>query len=746
MLMRKKKIFLTPVSILTLVSFIFGQNIQPEEKTYHIPKSPSEIKIDGKMNEKAWSGALQLNLDVEVMPAENVKAPVKTDCFLTYDDSHLYVGFRAYDPHPQKIRAYLSDRDEIMQDDLVGIILDTFNDENRAFAFFCNPLGIQGDMIQSNGGTREDPTWDAIWNSAGNITDFGYCVEIAIPFRSLQFQPSKKEQTWGFSPVRIYPRSRKHQMAPFPLDRDNIQCILCQLPNLKGFKNATPGRNIELNPTITGVHTDQRENFPHGKMKEEDSTLSPGISGKWGFTNNLTLSAALNPDFSQVEADVAKLDINKQFALYYPEKRPFFLEGKDFFETFIQALYTRSVADPNWGVKISGKEGKNSIGFFSAQDRITNLLFPAAEGSASTSLYQLSYANVLRYRRDIGNASTLGCLITDREGRDYHNRVAGVDGLIRITKSDNINFQFLGTQTAYPSQTAEKFSQEKGELSGYGIHVEYLRQKKNYYLHGTYDDLSPEFRADLGFIPQVDYRKFELGGGYIYWGKPNEFLTTAQISSNYDQTNTHDGRLLEKELEAHLLVEGPLQSTFSWAVGGRKKTYHKVPFNQMFNHLNFHIQPTGSIKTGIMVSFGDEIDYTHIQAGKYLTIVPQLDLNYGKHFNLNISHQYKHLKVEGGRLFLANITELRLLYHFSSRAFFRAIFQYRDVERNPDLYEIEVNSHFNKLFSQLLFSYKLNPRTVFFLGYSDNYFAYQNIDLTQTDRTFFAKIGYAWNF
>jgi len=427
----------------------------PEEKVFEIPKTDSKISINGILDEEAWSDALKFNLDIELMPAENVPAPVDTECYMIYDTNHLYVGCRAFDPEPEKIRAYLSDRDEALHDDNIGLIIDTFNDENRAFAFFVNPLGIQVDEIMSNGGSDEDDSWDAIWISAGQITDFGYVIEIAIPFRALQFQPSEEDQIWGFALVRNYPRSRRHQISSFPLDRNEIQCILCQLPKIKGFSGAEPGRNIELDPTVVGLYSEEREDFPDGPMKKQESFGNIGISGRWGFTNNMTLSAALNPDFSQVEADVAQLNINKQFALYYPEKRPFFMEGQDFFETPIQALYTRSVADPAWGVKISGKGGKNTIGFFSAQDQLTNLIFPGSQGSNSGFLDQRSFSNVLRYRRDIVGGSTLGVLMTDREGDDYHNRLAGLDGLLRLNKSDVVTFQFLGSQTAYPDSLAE---------------------------------------------------------------------------------------------------------------------------------------------------------------------------------------------------------------------------------------------------------------------------------------------------
>jgi len=736
-------VFLT--GLILLSGTAFGGNSLNQDRIYQIPRTEADIHINGRLDEPAWTEeAFAVNMDIEVMPAENVPAPVQGECLLMYDKKNLYVGFRAYDPDPDKIRAHLSDRDEMWSDDVVAILVDTFNDQNRGFAFFCNPLGVQGDEIFSKGGSQEDTSWDAIWASAGNITDFGYIVEMAIPFRAMQFQPSEEEQIWGFAPIRNYPRSRRHQISAFPIDRDQMNCLLCQLPKIKGFAGAEPGRNIELDPTVTGLRSDQRDNFPSGDLQENKSRADIGISGKWGFTNNLTLSAALNPDFSQVEADVAQLEINKQFALYYPEKRPFFLEGQDFFETPFRALYTRSVADPDWGVKVSGKEGPHALGIFSAQDRITNLVFPGPEGSRAASINQASFANVVRYRRDIGNSSTLGLLVTDREGKSYHNRMGGVDGLLRMGKSNTLTFQLLGSNTAYPQNTADDYGQNPDGLSGYAGQIEFNRQTRSYLAFGRYSDVSPDFRADLGFMPQVGYRQFEVGGGYLYFGDKDSFLSQAQVISNYDQTNDYDNNLLEKELEAILSMQGPMQSRFNFVIGGRKKAFRTKIFPQFFNHISFSIKPTGNLSANFNISYGDEIDYSHVRGGNYLQIAPGISMNLGKHFYFRGSYMNYRLNIGGERLFQVHLPQVRMLYHFSRRVFFRAIVQYQHIGRNLDLYEFNVDPKTQTMFSQLLFSYKLNPRTVLFLGYSDNYLGYDGVDLTQKDRTFFLKLGYAW--
>ncbi|HEX7503542.1 MAG TPA: DUF5916 domain-containing protein, partial [Acidobacteriota bacterium] len=309
-----------------------------------IPRSNLPIKIDGRITEEAWKDALRLTIDYEFQPGNNTPAPVKTECLLLYDSKNIYAAFRAFDPDPAAIRAHLTDRDNAWNDDNIGIWLDTFNDGNRAFFFSVNPFGIQGDEMFSNGGDMEDGTWDAIWSSAGQLSADGYAVEIAIPFEALQFHRRAGDLTWGVLLYRNYPRSVRHQIVSVPLDR-NQSCFICQSPKITGLAGVKPGRSIELDPTLTAQRSDERPDFPAGPLEKAESKADVGVSGKWAFTPNLTLSGTLNPDFSQVEADAMQFRINTQFALYYSEKRPFFLEGKDFFATPFEAVYTRTVAD-----------------------------------------------------------------------------------------------------------------------------------------------------------------------------------------------------------------------------------------------------------------------------------------------------------------------------------------------------------------------------------------------------------------
>ena len=245
---------------------------------------------------------------------------------------NIYFLFIANDHSPEEIRANIADRDTAFRDDFVGFFLDTFNDERRAYEIFVNPMGVQHDGIYNEvGSTQEDFSWDAIWKSAAKITEYGYVVEIAFPFNQLRFSRTDGEQTWGFLPLRAYPRSSRHMIASWDLDPDS-NSTLSQTMKIIGFEGIKPGKNIEVSPTVTASSHVERTDFPDGDFGDTENKSDVGVTARWGITPNITAQLAVNPDFSQVEADAVQLNINERFALQYQEKRPFFMEGMDIFD------------------------------------------------------------------------------------------------------------------------------------------------------------------------------------------------------------------------------------------------------------------------------------------------------------------------------------------------------------------------------------------------------------------------------
>lgn len=732
------------------VSFVFfiipglgtGSEASAKASPKIITKVSSKVKIDGILNEKVWQEALMMELNYEVEPGENIKPSVKTEVLLAYDDSRLYIAFRAYDPNPSEIRARFTDRDNIQEDDYVGVVLDTFNDSRLTYNFYCNPYGVQAEKIIDISGIENQ--WDAIWNSAGEITKEGYIVEMEIPFSVLRFQRTKQDQVWGIDAVRNYPRSLSHLLGLFPRDRDN-NCYMCQARKIIGFKGVKPGKNIELAPTLTGVLTQERESFPGGKFASRTRKVAPGLSARWRFTPNLTMSAAVNPDFSNIEADAAQLDINTQFALFYPEKRPFFMEDANLLDAPFGIIYTRVLVDPNWGIKLTGKEGANAIGFFSVHDNQTLIIFPSSQRSQTASINMSNLSTALRYRRDIGKASVLGFTVTDREGEDYYNRVAGLDGFFKLTSKDLFMFQLVGSWTRCPGDVAREYQQPYGNLKGRVLGLQYNHDTENYGMFLIYHNVTPGFRANLGRTYQVDYNFIFGGVRYTLRRDPGHWYTKINAVASYQHEQDHDDHnLLNKAAALQLDYQGPWQSFLNLTVSIGKRGYMGGLFRENFLLFSGGVRPSGSFSMVIHGAYGDQIDYANVQPGNRLRLDPIIQYKIGRHLFVGVDHVYEKLNVTGGRLYTANLSNLSLVYQFNRRTLLRTILQYAHFNYNSDLYSFNIDPKFSHLFSQVLFSYKINPQTVLFLGYSDDYYGYSYMpDLKQNNRTFFLKIGYA---
>jgi hypothetical protein len=715
--------------------------------TYPIRFTEVEIDVDGKLEESAWRDAEPIPVNLEWFPGENIEAPVKTTAYVLFDNNNIYVGFRCEDPDPKQIRAHLMDRDQIftfVKDDHVQIQFDTFNDQRRGFQFRINPLGVQADAIFSEVGGTEDFSWDMIWYSGGSITDFGYTVEVAFPLKQLSFPPGKDVQIWGIDLGRSYPRNVRHRISNVGRDR-NDSCLICQWNKISGLENLEPGRNLELNPTLTGSRTDEIDQFPDGALQKGDEDAEFGLTARWGVTPNMTLLGTINPDFSQVEADAARLDVNTRFALFFEEKRPFFLAGVDLFETPFDAVFTRTVVDPDWGGKLIGKIKQNAVGLFGAEDAVNSLLFPSSQSSNSTVLDESVTSGVARYRRDVGESSTLGVLYTGREGDGYHNRVAGVDGFFRVTPRDTIDFQYLYSDTLYPESVATEFDQPTDSFGGDGFLVDYDHDSRNGFWSVKYEDRDPGLRLDSGFLPRVDIRQLQAFGLRKFWGDEGSWYNRWDAGGFAGRTEDHDGEQLDGEIAGFVSLDGPLQSLMELWIKTREERFEGVFYEDLFGANFFgEFQPNGAIQLELFAEFQETIDFANNQPADEIRISPEIEVRIGRHVNLSIDHTFQRLDVEGGELFTANLTEMRLVYQFTVRLFLRAIVQRLDLERDPELYIEPVEERTETLFSQLLLSYKVNPRTVFFAGYTENRLGDQIVGLTQTNRTFFIKLGYAW--
>ncbi len=710
-----------------------------------VPHTTDAVSIDGALDEALWREALVIELGVEVNPRENEPAAVDTFAYLIEDGSRLLVGFDARDPAPDGIRAYLRDRDTAYGDDFVGVVLDTFNDQRRAFEFFVNALGVQMDLTMDDVNGGEDDSWDAIWASAGVINETGYSVEMAIPFSQLRFRETDGPQVWGIDLLRVRPRENRTLIAANARERGR-NCYLCQIGNVRGFADAEPGKGLEIVPSVTAARTDERD-AAAGGLVDGDADGDVGLNVRWGVTSDLVANLALNPDFSQVEADVAQLDVNNQFTLFFPETRPFFLEGADFFSTPINAVFTRTIADPDVGAKLTGTSGANSFGVFAAEDTVTNLLFPGALGSSNDSLDESSRTIVGRYQRDVGTNSALGALITSRSGNGYENRLGGFDGRYRPNDRHSIRFQLLRSSTEYPEELVTGSDQPAGRFDGDALRFDYNFGTREWFARANYGRFDPGFRADSGFVTRVDVENSSVNFGRIWHGDERHWFNRMQLGANANVTHDTSGQLLGRNRTVFFNMQTPLQSFMQANVSRGQQFWDGRLFDTRNAFVFGEVRPLAALSFRLSMSRGKQIDFANSRLGDQIRIGPSLDWNVNRHLLLRLEHTASRLDTESGeRIFDADVADVRLTWQFNLQSFLRLTLQQQVVERNLALFDNPGTEERTKTrATELLYSYQLNPQTVFFLGYSDNQLANRALpSLTRTDRTFFTKFSYAW--
>ena len=713
--------------------------------SYRIPHVESDPVIDGKISPGEWASAEHVKLDNETFPSQNVPAIVDTEVLMMEDGSNFFLAFIASDPEPSKIRAFYRDRDASWDDDFVGVVIDTFNDERHAFEFFSNALGVQMDAVYDDVAGNEDNSWNAIWDSAGKITDKGYVVEMKIPLNQLRFPGGLDKQTWGIDLLRFYPRDKRHRFSNNRKDY-NRSCYLCQFKKAQGFTKLKQDVNLQLVPTITASYSKDRVS---PEDDDWDDVFKPevGMDIRWGINQDFYLNATINPDFSQVEADVAQLNINNTFALYFPERREFFLDGADYFNTYATLVYTRNILSPEYGIKLTDKKGAHTFGLFFANDKDTSFIIPGNEGSMIASLDNKKSINTAyRYRLDINNNINLGMIFTDRRADDYSNTVTGIDGNIRIGSSDSIRMQLMKSFSEYPAQIQTEYNQ-KPKISDYAYLLNYEHSDNKWYWRSNYTEYGDDFRADMGFINRVNYKQLNLEGGHIWHFGPGSRFSRIYLGGYWYKSYDESGMGLEEEKEILLNADGPLQSFIFLSYFQREHFYNGKYFDE--NKINFfgQMKPMAGMEIGLDFNYGDTIDFDNTRPGRILSIGPLINMQIGKHFQVNLKHNFQEMNVQGRRLYTTNLSDLRFTYQFGIRSFLRAIIQYSDTKRDPSLYIFDVDARSKDLTSQILYSYKLNPQTRFFIGYSDTGFQNDTMNsIKKTNYTVFTKLSYAWQY
>ncbi|MBM7072384.1 carbohydrate binding family 9 domain-containing protein [Shewanella sp. 202IG2-18] len=749
-----------------------------QQQNIQIPTLTQAANIDGAIDEPQWNNAAEVTLNFETRPRENIAAPVTTKAKIYATKDSIFVAFKAFDPNPDQIRANLRDRDNSWGDDTVGIRFDTYNDSKLAYNFFVNAYGAQADSIENELTGQESDAWDGIWYSAGKKTDDGFHVEMELPISMFVFDDSLDMQTWGIDFIRYYPRSEVVRIANNKIDR-NINCNLCQIGTATGLSGVSQGSGIQITPSLVASRQSERDLYPNTPW-ENETEVEPGLDFRWSITPSTLLNATINPDFSQVEADAGQLDVNTTFALYFPEKRPFFLDNKDYFDTQRNLLHTRNIAAPDYGVKVTSKVDQHTSALLITQDSETNFLIPGNLGSEVASLDDKSTNIAARYRYDATEKLAIGTLITAKQSEGYHNYLVSGDLKYQPSNQDTFRVQAALSQTEYPEYLRDNIDCDirdcesylrtniDDDFTGNYYRLNYSHDTRNWNAFATYESYSDDFRADLGFIERVDFNKFVSGGGYS-WFYDQGFFNEIRLSGDWDITHNDKNELLEKEAQAEIRFWGKYQSFVRFMVFDRNRVglrqtagdidqikqnaqlsidNETTLFEETFYLFDLEFDPIPNLSLAINVNYGDEIDFTNNQLGKNLRIRPSLEWDILDNLAMEVTHNYKRLNVEQGRLFTANLTDLRLNWQFSVKSFIRFSSVYRDIDRNLENYKAEFrpsNKNTQRISNEVLYGYKLNPLSVFYLGYSDNSRANDQIDsLTPNERRIFMKISYAF--
>ncbi len=659
----------------------------------HIFQVFEEMNIDGKLEEAVWQTATRKKLLYETQPGDLTKPLVETEVLLTYDETSLYLAFKCQDD-PNLIRATMQDRDKIWDDDFIGIELDTYGDANWGYFIFANPYGIQGDLRLSNNSHRPEITFDLLYESQGIITEDGYQVEMSIPFSSLRF-PDKTEHVWRVNFFRNHPRSSQRNYSWIPINRDD-PCEMCQYGRLTGLTNIRSGNPLELLPSVTANKSSyiEDEENSNSKFINDKVTGEPGISVRWSATPSLMFEATLNPDFSQIESDALQVDVNTTFALQFPERRPFFMEGSNMFRTRNRVVYTRSINDPIAAGKILGRWEQNSVAYLGAIDENTPLILPFEEKSELIEMNR-SITNIARYKNSFDESSFWGAILTDRRlqangsGTNF-----GIDGNWRINDNLALDWELIGSYTKEPNDTSltteinhEKFSRDSltagfdgesywGDAANIGIEW----KDRNLNIDLSYGQTSPTFRADNGFVRSNNRRRVFLRSHYTFFTN-SWFLDKFSPQLMAGVFYNFDGKLKDIWVEPGIFFIFKKQTNFQLEYAFNSENFSGIQFNNM-NRLRISVESFFSEPFSVMFNFqtGKSIARDELVPGKgsdldlTATIKPVQSLI----IEPSLAYSYLNREDNGETIFDGYILRARVNYQFTRELFLRIICQYDD--------------------------------------------------------------------
>ena len=754
-------------------------------------RASSPPDIDGRLDDPVWRNAARVTQFVQQRPVEGAPATERTEVFIAYDSQNLYFAIHAYYSDRSLIRANRSDRDQTAGDDAVRVYFDPFLDQQRAFVFAVNGYGVQSDAIlnaseatsgtfnqlspgtirgatpvnnyggqsvpagtnglwdrirravvpqnHTSGGRRSsapgDSSWDALFESAGTMVDDGWTAEMAIPFKSLRYPARGQGEAhrWGFQIERTID-SKDESVVWSPISR-NVMGTLRQMGVLDGMTGLSMSRNLEVLPTVTAINSDVVH--PHGDGHEHDhgtvGTDSEGaMNVKYGITSDLVLDFTYNPDFSQIESDTAQIEVNQRFPVFYPELRPFFLEGQDIYTIAapnqLSLVHTRTVVDPRYGAKLTGKVGNTSIGFMVANDeapgRVDDRVAPEYGRAAKVALGRVRY--------DLYSESHIGAIFTDREFLDGHSRIGGLDGVFRLGGNHRVRF------------TAVNANRDNGNgIKSTGSMVDFNVRKEGRHLvyEAGHNRIDPEFGTDLGFIRRVDQKQSTASVAYRFW--PETWLINWEPRLQYERNYDYNGILQDDRIQGRLNFQFTNNVSFYTNVNRDMERYRDIDFWKTRYSFGWTVNTSRRVSVNGSWWSGDQIrfvDDPFLGADRQLNVLINVRpiSRLQAEINLNTS-RFVDVRNDA-EIFDVKILRTRATYQFTNRVLVRNIIEYNTFDKTVG--------------GNVLFTYRVNAGTVFFVGYDDHFrqgsrideLLYPTTSMLRTSRAVFTKLSYLFRY
>jgi TolB-like protein len=742
----------------------FAANPVLERPTAVVVRATAAPRVDGRLDDAVWQSATHLTEFVQIAPLEGVPGTEETEVWMAYDDDHLYLAFYAHYTEPGMMRANRADRDEIRGDDRLSVLIDPFLDQQRAYQFEVNGYGVQADSIvnadgstgassgrtvrpQTTGGVRRagassggglsgsgqfgirgDASWNSLFTTAGQLVDDGWTAEMAIPFKSLRYPAGAGDRRWGLQITRII-RGKSEAVVWSPVSR-GVSGQLTQFGLLEGLSGLSTSRNLEILPQVTGVRLGSL-NAESGEFTDRDPVGDVGVGVKYGITPNLTADLTYNPDFSQIESDQPQIDTNQRFPLFFPEQRPFFLEGQEIFATptITNLLHTRTVIDPRFGAKLTGKLGRTTIGVVAADDEAAGRFDDRNDPRFGTTAQTF----VGRARYDLYSESYLGTIVTAREFGHEYNRVGGVDGRFRFGRTHRVGFLAVASDTRSDLDGDEP-------LGGPVIEADYTRQGRNLGYAASYSSVDPDFRTGTGFLSRINYRQATANVSYRWW--PESALITWGPTVEYLRLYNHDGVLQDEQLQGRVSMSFQRNISLNATVSRDLERFNEIDFRKnsygLFGVISTQrVSLVGGFNQGDGVLFGDSPFLGRTTSGNFLLSArPTSRLRAEL---VGIFSQFVDPR-DSTEVFDVKIFRTRATYQFTNRLLVRHILQY--------------NTAAVTFGNNLLLTYRINSGTVAFIGYDDRFQQGSLIDefqstetaLVRTNRAVFAKISYLFRY